>query len=105
MPFGPRNAPGFYTCMIHVLSTEWNKLFRSRYPDTKHTVDRVIIDYILLSTADQGDLLLYLECVLDVCKKYHLSLTPPKCDFLKARVDSVHHVLTRNAHCSSTTTL
>jgi hypothetical protein len=43
MPFGPRNAPGFYTCMMHGLSLEWNTLFKARHPNANHTGDRVIM--------------------------------------------------------------
>jgi hypothetical protein len=75
MPFGPKNAPGIYTCMMHVLSTEWNALFRSRFPDAKHSGDRVIIDDILLYAVVVMELLNYLDCVLQVCQKYRLSLS------------------------------
>jgi hypothetical protein len=27
MPFGPHNAPAFYTCLLHVLSPKWNPPF------------------------------------------------------------------------------
>jgi hypothetical protein len=102
MPFGPRNAPGIYTCMMHALSTEWNALFASRHPAAKHIGDRVIIDNILLYAVDMADLLAYLECVLKVCQKYRLSLKLSKCDFLKERVKYVGHDLTSHGNCPST---
>jgi hypothetical protein len=89
MPFGPRNAPGFYTYLMHVLSIEWGALFKTRHPHAEHTGDRVIIDDILLFAIRLLDLLNYLECVLIVCKKYRLSLKLSKCDFLKDRVEYV----------------
>jgi hypothetical protein len=94
MPFGPRNAPGFYTYLMHVLSIEWGALFKTRHPHAEHTGDRVIIDDILLFAIRLLDLLNYLECVLIVCKKYRLSLKLSKCDFLKDRVEYVGHDLT-----------
>jgi hypothetical protein len=47
MPFGPPNAPAFYTCLMHVLSAKWNTLFKTCHPAAKHTSDRVIINNIL----------------------------------------------------------
>ena len=35
MPFGSRDAPGFHTCFMHVLSKEWNALFKSWHPKAK----------------------------------------------------------------------
>jgi hypothetical protein len=101
MPFGPRNAPGFYTCLMHILSAEWRALFKSRYPDAKHTGDRVIIDDILLYAVVVQELLAYLECVLEICQKYRLSLKLTKCDFLKERVEYVGHDLTSEGNCPS----
>jgi hypothetical protein len=90
MPFGPKNAPSVYTCMVHVLSTKWNALFKSRYPN----IDGIL----LLYTVNPTELLNYLECVLLVCQKYCLSLKLSKCDFLKARVEYVGHDLTRDGN-------
>jgi hypothetical protein len=59
MPFGPRNAPGFYTYMMHVLSLEWSALFKIKHPKAGHTGDRVIIDDILLFAIHLLDLLNY----------------------------------------------
>jgi hypothetical protein len=101
MPFGPRNAPGFYTCMMHVLSLEWNALFKARHPNAKHTGDHIIIYNILLYAVDKVELLDYLECVLEVCQKYRLSLKLSKCDFLKERVEYVGHDLTSDENCPS----
>ncbi len=101
MPFGPRNAPGIYTCMMHALSTEWKALFHTRYPVAKHTGDCVIIDDILLYAVDKSDILHYLECCLEVCQKYRLSLKLSKCDFLKALVEYVGHDLTSDGNCPS----
>jgi hypothetical protein len=95
MPFGPRNAPDIYTCMMHVLATEWKSLFAACYPAAKHTGDRVIIDDILLYAVNKSDILHYLECCLEVCQKYCLSLKLSKCDFLKERVEYVGHDLPR----------
>jgi hypothetical protein len=83
MPFGPRNAPGIYTCMMHAFSTEWEALFQTCYPVAKHTGIRVIIDDILLYAVNKSDILNYLECCLEVCQKYRLSLKLSKCDFSK----------------------
>jgi hypothetical protein len=101
MPFGPRNAPGFYTYLMNVLSIEWSTLFKARHPNAEHSGDRVIIDDILLFAIRLLDLLNYLECVLIICQKYRLSLKLSKCDFLKDRVDYVGHDLTSEGNYPS----
>ena len=101
MPFGPWNTPGFYTCMMHVRSIEWNELFKSRHPDAKHTGGHVVIADILLYAVNIPDLLNYLECVLLVCQKYRLSLKLSKCDFLKERVEYIGHNYTSDGNCPS----
>jgi hypothetical protein len=67
MPFGPRNAPDFYTCMMSVFRAEWEALFRSRYPsDSSHLGSRIIIDDILLWSTVVAALLRLFECVCAV---------------------------------------
>jgi hypothetical protein len=100
MPFGPRNASGFYTCMMHVLSTEWNAPFKSWYPITaKHAGNRVIIDNILLCPVDLPELLNYLDCVCLVCQKHCLSLKLGKYNFIEERLEHVGHDLTSEGNC------
>jgi hypothetical protein len=101
MPFGTKNAPGVYTCMMHFMSTEWNELFAHRFPEAELTDDRVIIDDIFLLALRIPDLLNYAECCLIVCQKYRLSLKLSKCDFLKERVEYVGHDLTSDGNCPS----
>ena len=84
-----------------VLSAQWNKLFKLRHPDAKHTGGRVIIDNILLYDVNIPNLLNYLERVLLVCQKYRLSLKLNKCNFLKERVEYVGHKLTSDGNCPS----
>jgi hypothetical protein len=87
--------------MMHVLSLEWNALFKACHPNANHTGDRVIVDNILLFAVDKVELLDYLECVLEVCQKYRLSLKLSKCDFLKERIEYVGHDLTSDGNCPS----
>ena len=121
MPFGPTNAPPFYTCMMHQLRDEWEILFIIRIramttiggediviSDTDEITiagillyrgSRVIIDDILLWASNLQIVLLYFECVCEVFQKYRVSFRLDKCDFLKDRVEYVGHDLTPTGNC------
>jgi hypothetical protein len=100
MPFGPRNAPAFYTCMMHLFKGEWTELFRSRHPtDTSHLGDRIIIDDILLWSTLIASLLLLFECVCDVFSKYRVTFQLKKCEFLTDRIEYVGHDITSDGNC------
>ena len=107
MPFGPKNAPAFYTAMMQFLRADWTTLFN----ETKHVInvsnspttivcnDRIIIDDILLFSNHIPTLLHYFSCVAQVFTKFRLSFKLTKCDFLKERVEYVGHDLTAKGNC------
>lgn len=121
MPFGPTNAPPFYTCMMHQLRDEWEILFIIKIramtsiggediivSDTDEITiggiilyrgSRVIIDDILLWASNLQVILVYFECVCEVFQKYRVSFRLDKCDFLKDRVEYVGHDLTPTGNC------
>ena len=116
MPFGPTNAPAFYTCMMHDMQIDWDKLFIisiGTLPEFKGksvtkrdnncisigeiTImigSKVIIDDILLFSTHLGALLIYLECICKVFQKFRVSFQLKKCEFLKERVEYVGHDMT-----------
>lgn len=85
MPFGPTNAPGFYTCMMGEFKDDWETLFMEIVSKTDtlkgqqlklindnqiecagrqvQVGSKVIIDDILLYSTNMDVLLIYLECV------------------------------------------
>ena len=102
MPFGPKNAPAFYTTMMQFLRADWTVLFH----ETKHTInisdspttiicnDRIIIDDIFLFSNHIPTLLHYFSCVAHIFIKFRLTFKLSKYDFLKERVEYVGHDLT-----------
>ncbi len=110
MPFGPCNAPPFYTAMMLDFKEEWDALFVIKVAELK-TVDgktvrvegiliflgteklyygsRAIIDDILIWTSHLRLTILYFRCVCMVFQKYRVSFKLKKCDFLKDRTEYV----------------
>ena len=115
MPFGPTNAPSFYTAMMRNFQTEWDNLFIERIHHQLHTTlkdlnihinscgeifqnnsrlvygSRSIIDNILLWCSEKRLVLLYFSCVCKVFKKYCVSFKLSKCNFLAKRTEYVGH--------------
>jgi hypothetical protein len=100
MPFGPRNAPAFYTAMMRVFEDEWNALFEFRHPnDPSHRGSRTIIDDILLWSTVLTTLLNYFKCVCAVFLKYRVTFQLKKCEFLTNRIEYVGHDITPDGNC------
>ena len=107
MPFGPKNAPAFYTTMMQILRDDWIALFNeTRYsivdnhaPDIIVCDDKIVIDDILLYSNHIPTLLHYFSCVAKVFTKFRLSFKLSKCDFFKSRVEFVGHNLTASGNC------
>ena len=119
LPFGPTNAPSFYTAMMQALRKEWVLLFADTkhlltidsapdtiicsdkiyVPDTIVCNDKIIIDDILLYSNNVDTLIHYFSCVAQVFTKYRLSFKLTKCEFLKPRVEFVGHDLTTYGNC------
>ena len=121
MPFGPTNAPPFYTAMMGDFQREWSQLFIEKisametiggelivvHEDKRieigskilHNGSRVIIDDVLLWSSNLPAILLMFECICIVFRKYRVSFRLDKCDFLKERVEYVGHDLTARGNC------
>ena len=104
MPFGPCNAPAYYTAMMNCFQEEWDALFVQRHPALVkaigfHKGSRVIIDNILLWSTSVDVILKYFACVCEVFTKYRVIFQLKKCEFLKDRIEYVVHDITRNGNC------
>ena len=121
MPFGPTNAPAFYTCMMQDFAREWDSLFYHTLrnqdklnhntikvsvtndvlieDNLEHTGSKSIIDDILIWSTHIDTALVYLECVCKLFLKYRVSFRLDKCEFLKNRVEYVGHDLTPIGNC------
>ena len=120
MPFGPTNAPPFYTAMMKNLKDEWDALFiiamldLGTFQQESITISagkelligdkklisgsKVIIDNILLWCDISKLLLIYFECVCRIFLKYRVSFRLDKCEFLKPRVEYVGHDILTNGN-------
>ena len=121
MPFGPMNAPAFYTYMMQKFRDEWDALFYlilnemtelngqpiKVSPTNEVTLGSVavqtgskgIIDDILIWSTALPLVLTYFECVCKVFQKYRVSFRLDKCEFLQNRVEYVGHDLTPDGNC------
>ena len=121
MPFGPMNAPAFYTYMMQQFRDEWDALFYLILNEMKElngqaikvsptnevtlggtavqTGSKGIIDDILIWSTALPLVLTYFECVCKVFQKYRVSFRLDKCEFLKDRVEYVGHDLTPDGNC------
>ena len=107
MPFGPKNAPTFYTAMMQFLRDDYTTLFN----ETRHSInllnsrsdiiynDHIIIDDILISSNHIPTRLYYCSCVAKVFTKFRLSFKIGKCDFFKDSVECVGHDLAAKGNC------
>ena len=107
MPFGPKNAPVFYTVMMRIIQDEWIILLNNTThivtsdPSLTHTFcnRKTIIDDTLLYSNHIPTLLHRLSCVSQVFTKYRLSFKLSKCDFFLPRVEYIGHDLTASGNC------
>ena len=121
MPFGPMNAPAYYTFMMQQFRDEWDELFYVTLQNMNavenktvavsatrevrldgrptQTGSKGIIDDILIWSTNQSLVLIYFECVCKVFQKYRVSFRLDKCEFLKERVEYVGHDLTPSGNC------
>ena len=121
MPFGPTNAPTFYSAMTSHFKYEWDTLFIIRVKALsyingetvrvtesfevfvgKHNVTsgtKTIIYCILLYCSKTWLLLLHLECICIILRKYRDSFCLDKCEFLKDQTEYVGHDITLDSNC------
>ena len=124
MPFGPVNAPGFYSCMMGNFKKEWDALFLEilkSYALSGKTIDnkkvhftdgnihldsdrlysgtKSIIDDVLIYCSNITCILIYFECVCRVFLKYRVSFRQDKCHFLLDRVEYAGNDLLAHGNC------
>ena len=111
MPFGPTNAPTFYTAMMKNFKDKWDNLFaismlalgsfenaainiyvaQTLILSGKKLIygSKAIIDDVLLWCDAKSLLILYFEYVCTLFLKYRVSFRLDKCEFMKPRVEYV----------------
>jgi hypothetical protein len=90
MPFGPTNGPATFIQMIHNLDSAWKALAEER----RLTIDddtntNIIINDIFNWAKTFREALLYMECQLQICRPYRLSLSLKKSHFFPTRFEFV----------------
>jgi hypothetical protein len=79
MPFGPTNGPATFVNFIYDVDSQWKSLAHTMGIDINDDTNmRIIIDDIVSHGRDLATSLQYMECQLQVCMAYHLSLSLKK---------------------------
>jgi hypothetical protein len=100
MPFGPCNAPAFYTAMMGIFQDKWNALYHHLHPIVScHFGSHVIIDDILLWSTSIPSLLNYFCCVCIIFLKYHVTSQLKKYTFLTNPFKYEGDDITPNGYC------
>jgi len=90
MPFGPTNGPATFVNFIHDVDSQWKLLAWNLGIDIDdETNTRIIIDNIVSHARDIPTSLLYMECQLQVCLAYRLSLSLQKSFVFPTRFEFV----------------
>ena len=90
MPFGPTNGPATFINFIYDVDSQWKALAESigiRINDDTNT--RIIVDDIVSHAPDVDKSLMYMECQLQVCRAYRLSLSLKKSFIFPKRFEFV----------------
>ena len=115
VPFGPINAPEFYTCMMQEFHVEWDLTFILKIRNTieiggetvcvtdtndiyfnnrkTYSGSELVIDDILVYYTNLEIILIYFEYFYKVFEKYWVSFKLDQCEFLKDRVEFVSHYI------------
>ena len=109
MPFGPKNAPVFYTAMTQPLREEWlflfketqNQLIIEYFPTTIIYDDKIIMDDILISFNHIPILLYYFFVSIKFLPQNRSLFKLSNCILLKPRVEFVGRDITALGNCSS----
>ena len=121
MPFGPTNAPTFYSAIVRNFKDEWDKLFIIRFKALSYTNGEPVrgtdsfeifvgkqkitsgtkktIDGILLYCINKLIIFLYLECICIIFRKYSVRFCLYKCEFLKNNTEYVGQDITSDGNC------
>ena len=121
MPFGPKNAPGFYSATMRSFKKEWDLIFTQtlRSIDTLDNNEVSVteteeiylnktklvsgictnIDGIIIFYRNLDAIIIYLECFCKVFLKYKVRFRLDKFNFLKNRIKYVGHDVTKEGNC------
>ncbi len=87
MPFGPTNGPAMFIMMIHDLDSVWKLLVKDSGIKVGEAVNTsIIVDDILSWAMTFPQALQYIECQLQICKAYCLTLSMKKSHFFPKMV-------------------
>ncbi len=90
IPFGPTNGPATFITMINDMDSIWKLLATNSGIKVGTSVDTSIIVNDIFSWAKKFLLALkYIECQLQICKAYHLTLSLKKSHFFPKRLEFV----------------
>ena len=86
MPFGVKNAPAVFQCLMQ------NVLRELKSANEKEFVDVYLDDIIIFSETLEGHMS-HLRMVLECFEKVNVKLNPQKCRFCSSEVEHLGHIV------------
>jgi hypothetical protein len=100
MPFGRTNGPMTFIQMVHYLDCPWKDLAtRSGISVDDNTNANIIVHDIFNWALSFDSALQYMECQLQICKAYRLTLSLKKSCFFLKRFEFVGMYVSSDGNC------
>ena len=89
MPFGLRNSPAVFICMMHDLKQIWDKILSEKMDIGENNGSRIIMDDVFIFAETIENAFIILETICEVAKHYCLTWKLKKTQFFHSTIEFV----------------